>query len=1071
MREGFDEKGRFVIEDYNTVKSFSSFLPGIAGKYGVPLWCFYVNRGQCVSSMGIQDKNHSILEFFPANKAYQEVFNKGFRTFIKTPSDFYEPFSYPEDSDKVKQVMKIHPSYLQIEEMNHNFGLSIKVTYYTLPSHKVSALIRDLKITNFSKKEKNIKILDGVPCVVPFGANHFLIKNMSRTLEAWMDSYVKSNTALFKLRVSPADVAHTHYIKGANFYASFIESSNRLKQLFPLIERSQVFNEDVGLGVPHGFLGQKAKLDFKKGFPGKIPAAFSYFNKKLRPNASVKMVSFLGASSKEEDAVKFVRKVNKRKTASIYDKNKKIIDKIQDKAFVASGLPDFDNYIKQSYLDNVLRGGFPQEFIHNKRRFVKYLYSRKHGDLERDYNDFRIEKSYYSCGEGNFRDMNQNRRCDNFFSPFVGNENIKLFFNLQRADGYNPLKVKPYKFIFTSRRVFNNSFKDMLSQSVLKELWSNLCSSSFYLGDFVRFLEDKKIPHSKLEECIVLVLDKAKKEEAADFGDGFWVDHWTYNLDLIQSYLSIFPDKEKKLLFENEYSFYDDAWKIKPRKQRFILKDNQAVPAHFLFFDKEKDRELKHRNKFPHRLRFKNDNKIIYTNLITKILVLILNKVSSLDPFGKGIEAEGGKPGWCDAMNGLPALNGSSFPETLELKRLCEFLKAKVKSYEKESLTLPIEIYDFLESLKDILSKPENKNHKDYFEFWDKASSLKERYREKVFRGFRKSEKKISLKQVGVFLDKVIDKLDNSFRNIKRTQNIPTYFINKVTAFKKDSAGNIIPLKFKQRTLPLFLEGFARGSKVLEKENVLKLYQSLKKGPLYDKKLKMFKVNASLKDEPLEIGRIRVFKPGWLENESIWLHMEYKYILELIKNDLYPQFYKELFNCLVCFSDPAVYGRNVAENSSFIASSAYPDKDCHGQGFVARLTGSTVEVLNMFTVMAVGKQPFFQKGGNLFLKFSPVLKKDFFTRKKESIQTFIDGKKKKFIVPADSFCFKFLGDTLVTYYNPSRKNTYDAEVQVEKIKINYKNGQQEEFCSESIPSPHSKRVRNKEAEYIEVHFK
>ena len=24
-------------------------------------------------------------------------------------------------------------------------------------------------------------------------------------------------------------------------------------------------------------------------------------------------------------------------------------------------------------------------------------------------------------------------------------------------------------------------------------------------------------------------------------GEGYWVDHWTYNLDLIESYLSIFP--------------------------------------------------------------------------------------------------------------------------------------------------------------------------------------------------------------------------------------------------------------------------------------------------------------------------------------------------------------------------------------------------------------------------------------------------------------------------------------------------------------------------------------------------
>ena len=35
---------------------------------------------------------------------------------------------------------------------------------------------------------------------------------------------------------------------------------------------------------------------------------------------------------------------------------------------------------------------------------------------------------------------------------------------------------------------------------------------------------------------------------------------------------------------------------------------------------------------------------------------------------------EGGKPGWNDAMNGLPGLFGSGTPETFELKRLVNFI-------------------------------------------------------------------------------------------------------------------------------------------------------------------------------------------------------------------------------------------------------------------------------------------------------------------------------------------------------------------------------------------------------------
>jgi hypothetical protein len=30
----------FVVEGYNRAPPFSSFLPGIAGKWGIPVWCY-----------------------------------------------------------------------------------------------------------------------------------------------------------------------------------------------------------------------------------------------------------------------------------------------------------------------------------------------------------------------------------------------------------------------------------------------------------------------------------------------------------------------------------------------------------------------------------------------------------------------------------------------------------------------------------------------------------------------------------------------------------------------------------------------------------------------------------------------------------------------------------------------------------------------------------------------------------------------------------------------------------------------------------------------------------------------
>ncbi len=97
-----------------------------------------------------------------------------------------------------------------------------------------------------------------------------------------------------------------------------------------------------------------------------------------------------------------------------------------------------DMYARQCYLDNFLRGGYPYTFDDK----VVHIFSRKHGDPERDYNYFSIAAEYYSQGDGNFRDVSQNRLNDVVFHPECGDFDIKMFFDLMQFDGYNPLFVK-----------------------------------------------------------------------------------------------------------------------------------------------------------------------------------------------------------------------------------------------------------------------------------------------------------------------------------------------------------------------------------------------------------------------------------------------------------------------------------------------------------------------------------------------------------------------------------------------------------------------------------------------------
>src|SRR5690606_7751810 len=96
----FDVLGRYIMRDFDKAKPMSNFLSGIAGVWGVPLWVFYVNRGQGITSFGVNNKDGGMLKFETADRAYQQTAFNGFRTFLKgkregMPEWNYQPF-FPE---------------------------------------------------------------------------------------------------------------------------------------------------------------------------------------------------------------------------------------------------------------------------------------------------------------------------------------------------------------------------------------------------------------------------------------------------------------------------------------------------------------------------------------------------------------------------------------------------------------------------------------------------------------------------------------------------------------------------------------------------------------------------------------------------------------------------------------------------------------------------------------------------------------------------------------------------------------------------------------------------------------
>jgi hypothetical protein len=285
----------------------------------------------------------------------------------------------------------------------------------------------------------------------------------------------------------------------------------------------------------------------------------------------------------------------------------------------------------------------------------------------------------------------------------------------------------------------------------------------------------------------------------------------------------------------------------------------------------------------------------------------------------------------------------------------------------------------------------------------------------------------------------------------------------------------IRPLEFKQVKLPFFLEGPMHILRLQDNQKACsRIYRAVKRSRLFDRKLKMYKVTVPLAPAPLDIGRCRVFTPGWLENESVWLHMEYKYLLELLKKGLDKEFYQDFYNCVIAFQDPARYGRSILENSSFLASSAFPDKELQGNGFVARLSGSTIEFLNILLLISAGREPFYlDKNGELNLKFSPILKNSLFSKEQKDYLYYTDsGKKINLSLPKDTYAFNFLKNTLVVYHNPLKKDTFGAQsAKITGVRLESLDNKVIKLDRDVIVHPLAAQVRDGEFKRIDIFLK
>ena len=1008
-----EQDGRYRIDNYDEAPAFSSFLPGIGGPNGVPLWCMYVNRAQAVVSFGVENKDNAIAEFLPATWAYQLVGVQGFRTLCKIDNRYYEPFQKDLASTNYDywRTMWIKPDSVHLEEANHTLGLSFNVDYFSPVNQPVGSLVRLLTITNDSDESKKIDVMDGLSLILPAGFTDFGIKSMRHITEAYASvRLICEKVPFYSAKVEAHDKVEVTKVTHGNFYAAWISRDGKLIPTEPFVDSHAVFGPGNDLITPRRFIAAEPLDRGAQVWENRLPCALAPVETTLEPTQSITIAAIIGSAPSEEAAARHLSGFsNMRDIETLRKQSRQLVESLTLPAFTVSQMPALDAYARQNFLDNILRGGIPLLLPSKSGRTLLHLYSRRHGDLERDYNYFVVPPSPLSSGPGNYRDICQNRRCDIWFYPELVDHEIRMFVELLQADGYNPLSVTGYTW-FLPDKVDPLQFCPAKDDHARREFCS-IVKGKFHPGQLLNWLNLHGVDVDDRSKWLKEILKHCERElVAAGHEGGYWIDHWTYITDLLEAFAGIYPDRVGSMLDGSaDINWFDEGAHVVAHSNRH--NHSKSAPTQF---NAVVDVPI-------------SDGSLHPVTVFGKLCTLLAVKAVTFDYLCAGIEMEAGRPGWDDALNGLPALFGSSTCEAAELTRMAGWLLKHLP--EPPDTTFPIEVANFIdEVVGDIESKAYS---------WTKDVKMREKYRDRFRNDTSGWTRMVSGSQLKRLLVGVEVRGRQAIEKSKdpNTELVHTYYRNDPVEKKPARKANILRgmgahidsspgaaiKEFKQRPLPLFLEGQVHYLRLIDSpDHARQIYQAVRRSPLFDTPLKMYKLNECLDSCPPEIGRARTFTRGWFENESIWLHMSYKYLVELLRAGLTEEFFEDAKTMLVPFMDPAVYGRSILENSSFISSSACPDSNARGRGFIARLSGSTAEFIHIWLLLTVGPYPFYLKNGQLRFHLKPLLPGQWFTKDQKAVT----WQQEQVNIPANCFACALLGQILLVYHNASRANTF-----------------------------------------------
>ncbi len=729
-------------------------------------WMFISSNGGL--SAGRKNSDYALFPYYTDDKITEPYDLTGSKTIfqvtISSKKRIWEPFSerYTGIYNFTRNLYKNEVGNKVIfEEENHDLGLTFQ---YQWNSSNRFGFVRKSKLTNTSKNVVEVKVLDGIQNIMPYGVGAATQQSSSNLVDAYKRSELikDSGLGIFALsaiivdKAEPSEALKANVVwnsglqkpkillsslqldsfrngntikeeedvkaeKGAYFVVTDLKiqsneeknwmivadvnkSSAKVLNLSNEIKINSELSAEVFEDIQ---LGTKNLITLTNASDGKQLTADKRNNTRHYSNVVFNImrggIFDDNYTIEKEDFTWYLRKANK----SCFKENKKLLGELTNK-------------FAHKDLKEVAAKSDDKNFTRLCLEYLPLKFSRRHGDPSRPWNKFSInttteEGKKVLDYEGNWRDIFQNWEALAHSYPEFIESMIHKFLNATTFDGYNPYRVTKSGFDW-----------EIIEPD---DPWSYI---------------------------------------------GYWGDHQIiYLLKFLEFSENHYPGSLASYFDKKIFVYANVPYKIKSYQD---ILDN---PKDTILFDQKLDAQIsKERNLIgvDATLLRGQDSKVYKVNLLEKLLATVLAKVSNFIPEA-GIWMNTQRPEWNDANNALVG-NGVSMVTLNYLRRFLSFFEKLVEDVSLENYEISKELITFFNEVRatlidnmailtNVISNADRKK------VMDSLGNAGSNFRNKIYNSsFTTKTGKLNKEDILQFIQITSRYLEHSIRANKREDNL-----------------------------------------------------------------------------------------------------------------------------------------------------------------------------------------------------------------------------------------------------------------------------------------------------------